>query len=134
MSEERNVRDETRIERLIGNAYNRLPEPEPSRLNAVEECLMRALPRRETKRGTVGWYWWLIAALAASAAATWWAGGYLSGGSQKEEIVPQAPTQLDEPRRESLPEPARETGEKSSNVESPTRTNERPLIYRRERY
>jgi len=134
MSEERNVRDETRIERLIGNAYNRLPEPEPSRLNAVEECLMRALPRREAKRGTVGWYWWLIAALAASAAATWWAGGYFSGGSQKEEIVPQVPTPMDEPRRETSPEPARATSEKSSNVGSPAQTSDRPLIYRRERY
>lgn len=139
MSKENNVRDETYIGRLIGDAYSRLPEPESSRLDAVEGRLLRALPWRETKRGPVNWYWWLIAAVAASAAATWWAGEYFSSEPQKdgpreEAIAPQVPAPMDAPRRATSPEPARATSEKSSDVESPARTNRRPLIYRQERY
>lgn len=138
MSKESNVRDEAYIGRLIGDAYSRLPEPESSRLDAVEGRLLRALLRRETKPGPVNWYWWLIAAAAAGAAATWWAGEYFSGEPQKdgpreEAIAPQGSAPMDAPRREASPEPARTTSEKSSDVESPVRTNRRPLIYRQER-
>lgn len=138
MSKESNVRDEAYIGRLIGDAYSRLPEPESSRLDAVEGRLLRALPRRETKPGPVNWYWWLIAAVAASAAAAWWAGEYFRGEPRQDEprqqeVVPQGSAPMDAPRREAPPAPARATSEKSPDVESPVRTNRRPLIYRQER-
>ncbi len=121
--------DDERLGRLIGAAFDRLPEPAPARLKAVEDRLAVRLVRRE-KQSRPGWYWWLMAALAAGAGAAWWAGGYFGGEPRKEDLIPPVLAPTDE----TPPQSVRETGVESPNVESPAQTNEPSLIYRRERY
>lgn len=77
--------DNERLGRLIGAAFEQLPEPVPARLKAVEDRLALNLARRE-RRSRPGWYWWLMAALIASGAAAWWSGTAWRSGQDKRDV------------------------------------------------
>src|SRR5947209_8007939 len=93
MSKE-SLSDET-LARLLAASYERLPDAEFARLDAIEARLMRALPRTSASRRVPGWYWWLLAAFVATASAAWWAGDYFFGAASlrqsAERSVPTVP-------------------------------------------
>lgn len=67
---------EDRCERLIRQAHDGLPAPDPRRLAAIEASLAERQTSRRTNRR-----WWFAAALVAaagSAAALWWTLDYPS--------------------------------------------------------
>jgi hypothetical protein len=68
------VPDDGRLERLIVSVYKRMPEPEFSRLDRIEERLGRALPPVQTRRKVNTIYWWAVLLLTGGlATAAWWA-------------------------------------------------------------
>ena len=125
------VPDDERLERLIGAAFDRLPEPAPSRLKAVEDRLVAGLPQRPGKRRTPGFYWWLAAMLVANGAAAWWAGERFYTAAPEPAPAQQTPAIRDEsPVAPSAP--AREQSKDSPNIDP--RTNQPPAIYKKEQY
>lgn len=122
--------DEDSLGRLIVIAYDRLPEPEPSRLKAVEERLARALPRRAAKQRNVGWYWWLIIGLVATGAAAWSVLEYFSEGQVVPAVEPlsKAPPAISSERAP----PRQPENSAPQGVREPT-DKRRPFIFERER-
>lgn len=123
-----NKPDEKQLVDLIAAAFNRLPEPAPAKLKAVEERLTSVLRQRETKGRTAGWYWWLLVGLAATGAAAWWGGTlWRPAGEEKStpvEIIETAPSGREEGSRSGAPR-------KEAPVEMDQKRS--PTIYRRER-
>lgn len=121
--------DDERLGRLIGAAFEQLPEPVPARLKAVEDRLALDLARRE-KRSGPGRYWWLMAALVASGAAAWW-----SGGTWWRPAPDAKPTPVE---TETLPSAQQATTLRSDKERDAatmeTDRNRTPTIYRRERH
>jgi len=119
--------DET-LERLIGAAFDRLPEPDGVRLSALERRLAlsgRAVPAR---RRRVSWYWWVAAALVASGAAAWWGSERMRSiepDTSRNTRAPAAPANTPEPSDVTKAKPTPRT------PAAPAGTTE---IYRRERY
>jgi len=123
---------EKHIEEAIAAAFERLPDPDPTRLKSLEERLSRAAfraRRRERPRWT---YWWLILGFAATGAAAWWGGEYFSGESRKPAIEQHAPDVTGEPERAGTLEPGAERKRDSATL--PGRAADSPTIYRRETY
>lgn len=121
--------DNDNWQRLIGAAFDALPEPDASRLKAVAEQLVFSPAPRPTKRRSAGWYWWLLAALVASGAAAWWGGEYfrslapISNSSAPAETEPSAHDAPAAEPRGALP-----------TADSDKRARDPIPIYRRERY
>ena len=131
--------DETRLGRLIAQAFDSLPSPDPGRIAEIEARLTRR-PAVLSKRA-IAWlhYWWLVIALASAGAATamWWVLDY----PLEEEPAPQIAAPPLEPRSETPPE-SRTAIEQTAPLpsEDPASAGERepaqkrgPIIYRRER-
>gem|GEM_PF-4331037 len=123
--------DEKRLQALISTAFDRLPEPDPARVKALEERLLRRASRPAGRERSARFrYWWLVAALAASGAAAWWAGEYFA-----REPKHDAPTSFETTGSRSYVEkrdaerPPSE--DRQSEASGPGR---RPDIYRREQY
>ena len=121
--------DDERLGSLIGAAFDRLAEPAPARLKAVEERLVLVLGVGAKKRRTPGWYWWLAATVVASGAAAWWAVGYdLSSGPETPmPAVPAPPAAVTE---RTGPGPRERVESPPPNESAQTRGS---VIYRRER-
>ena len=135
--------DETRLESLIAQAFERLPSPDPGRMAEIEARLTRR-PAFVRQR-TIAWlrYWWLVIALASAGAATatWWVLDY----PLEEEPEPQMSVPLLAPPLEPLPETPPESRTAIEQTaprpsEDPASAGERelgqkrgPIIYRRER-
>lgn len=107
---------------LIAPAFERLPEPDPRRLAAIEQSLLEQprLPRR-----TRFAWWWLAGALVAGAAsALWWAVDYDSEEGVEQPVpgiaAPKAAPPVTPPARGDSKAPA-------SPAQKPG-----PRIYRRE--
>jgi len=66
--------DEERLTQQVRHAFDALPEPEASRLEALEQRLVRQRPLPRTRRRPPQVFWWLMAALMATGAAAWWVG------------------------------------------------------------
>ena len=130
---------EKHIEEAIATAFERLPDPDPTRLKSLAERLSRATsraPRRERSRWI---YWWLILGLAATGAAAWWAGEYFTGEPFDNDVVPHTPSAPafesgGESRDDDVHEPAGGIEDRAPNAESAAGTGQSPTIYRRERY
>lgn len=120
--------DDERLGRLIGAAFDPLPEPEPARLKAVEDRLTHTLAGRKTKRRAAGWYWWLMATLAVTGAAAWWGEGHLS----REPSSTPAPQGTDSGRTPTTEDRIRD--KRGGPVEAAAPSDQRPEIFRRERY
>ena len=131
--------DEMDLERLIVQAFETLPSPDPGRIAGIEERLM-CRPALVSKR-TIAWlrYWWLVIALTGAGAATamWWVLDY----PLEEEPAPQIAAPPLEPRSETPPESRTPTEQSAPRPsEDPVSAGDRepgqkrgPIIYRRER-
>lgn len=117
--------DNERLGQSIGAAFDRLPDPVPARLKAIEDRLAAALPKGKTAPRTGGWYWWLIAALITSGAAAWWAGTLWQPAAEDRPTIPVEIT-------EAAPATPRQRSE-STEREKETSQKRSPTIYRRER-
>lgn len=135
--------DETRLERLIAQAFEGLPSPDPGRIAEIEERLTRR-PALVRKR-VIAWlrYWWFVLLFTGAGAATamWWVLDYpLEEDPAPEISLPLSAPPL-APRSETPPEsrtPTEQTAPRPS--QDPVSTGDRepgqkhgPIIYRRER-
>ena len=116
---------ETRLEEMIGAAFDRRAEPDATRLKMLEERLGRLATRTTTSRRPVSMYWWLLLVLAATGAAAWWSETLWRAPSGVEKAaVETAPT-----NREEIAPPTKAQGHNGVQVEQ----GRSPMIYRRER-
>lgn len=127
-------RGEGDFERILGAAFDRLPEPDATRLRAIEERLSRAARRAPEKRKSRWFYWWLVAGLAATGAAAWWTGEIWTAGSSKSEGEHSAPAvgEVIAPEREA----SKHSEQKDAGSETEPNNNSKSssAIYRREAY
>lgn len=107
------------IEKLIAEAYGRLPGPEPARVTQIAERLASHRPSRH-RVNRLPW-WIVILALSGAAAATWYAGETWRSGARRnaEPSVPDV-------RYENQ----NETGKAAEDRPAPR--DPRGLIYKRE--
>lgn len=120
------------LETLIGAAFDRLPEPDSTRLREVEERLARRASRRFTGRARELGFWWLLAALAATGAAAWWGGEYLADKTARDPIERRIETAVPSPAQQA---PRDEEGSAEPRSIPPTAPpGPERQIYRRERY
>lgn len=76
--------DDNYLAQSIAKAFERLPEPEAARLEALERRLAVRIGRPgSTKRPRAG-FWWLTAVLFATGAAAWWGGEHWYGAVSRE--------------------------------------------------
>jgi len=62
------------VKTMIGEAYSRLPGPDPIRLNMIERRLVEQFPAVSRRRSRARVTWWGFGLLAfAAGAAAWWA-------------------------------------------------------------
>jgi hypothetical protein len=129
--------DEEVLVKMLSTAFDRLPEPDVTRLTALEQRLDRHLRTSQNQRKHPALYWWMLGGLIATGAAAWWVGDYFRTGAP---VVP-APQQNSAPaagspedslrgRPQQEPAPERQPGEQRQGAEQ----KEAPVIYRRERY
>jgi hypothetical protein len=124
--------DEKRFEDAFAAAFERLPEPDPSRLKLLEERLGRAttrIPRRPRPRWT---YWWLILGLVATGAAAWWGGEYLRRAPQTP-VVKHEERAFDSPSSE-VQEGTRAETNRADEAQTGEGVSRQREIYRREQY
>ncbi len=118
-------RGEKGLEEMIAAAFDRLPEPDATRLKVLEERLGRSAKRTATSRRPASMYWWLLLGLAATGAAAWWSGTLWQAPSEVEKAAAETtPT-----NRERVAPPTEAQGHKGVEVER----KQSPMIYRRER-
>jgi hypothetical protein len=118
--------EEKKFADVIATAYGRLPDPELTRLKAVEDRLIRALPRQRSEKSASSWLGWLIFGLATSAVAGWWV-SELFVGDPKQDSTPPAVIE----RQDAKPEQGNKNG---IGTQSPNESKNSPTIYRREAY
>lgn len=124
--------DDDNLEQLIGNAFRRLPEPDPARLKAIASRLRRAAVREPAPRWRAFRYGWLIAGLVATGAAAWWAGEHAVW--RNAPVAATTTTSFDtEPKRSATEQPGAE--QSAPQMEPPAKIKrETPNVYRREAY
>ena len=137
--------DETRLERLIAQAFEGLPSPDPGRIAGIEERLMRRPAFAFVSKRAIAWlrYWWFVLLFAGAGAATamWWVLDYPLEEEPAPEIAlplsapplapePETPRESRTPTEQTAPRPSQDppsAGERESGQKHG------PIIYRRER-
>lgn len=126
--------EENSLERSVGAAFDRLPEPEAARLEALERRLAEragaAVPRRRTSTR----FWWLMAGLVATGAAAWWGGENWREPESRHESRPVQPDADATTGRENAPGPDRKGTARQLEGAEPGSDNDSPTIFRREVY
>jgi hypothetical protein len=126
--------DDDYLARSVAAAFDRLPEPEAARLEALERRLtLRAPVAARRSKGRLG-FWWLMAGLVATGAAAWWGGAYRRDAAPKPLPRAAARAGTDAAKSGSEPDAARETGKTSSQDEATESETNSQTIYRREVY
>lgn len=126
--------DERHLVGSIVAAFDRLPEPELARLEALERRLSRRLSDSASAKKPRARFWWLLAGLVATGAAAWWGGEYLRGTDSRPVPRFSAPNITAPSEHQDQHDSARESGsEKSSDASSESETGSQ-TIYRREVY
>ena len=120
--------DDSRLENLIGAAFDRLPDPDSTRLREIEERVARCASRGSEGNVRRRSFWWLIAALTATGAAAWWGGEYLG----REPSPAPATQQIDLERVPATTERIRDN--RTQPVAPAAPDGGQREIYRRERY
>ncbi|MBI3574798.1 MAG: hypothetical protein HY083_03990 [Gammaproteobacteria bacterium] len=121
---------EREIADLIAPVFDRVAEPDPQRLAAIERQLLEQ-PRLRG-RSKLAW-WWLVGALLAGAASAWWWAVDYDSGKEQEAPAPSvtspsvAPSTANETAR---PRPAEDAGPATDR--EPAQKQGR-VIYQRER-
>ena len=112
------------MEKLIAEAYDRLPGPEPARVTQIAERLAH---RQSSGRGRAGLNrlpWWIvILALSGAAAASWYAGDLWRRSEH--------PVGGTAPARPEI-QGDRDNGAGKSSDDGSTKRDPRGLIYKRE--
>lgn len=119
--------DERDLEESIGAAFDRLPEPDSTRLREIEERLTRRASRPSVRQAPRWIYWGLLAGLAATGAAAWWGGQYLSR-------APEPATVEQQPERSAAPGTERIPDRRAEPVAPAEPNGAQREIYRREMY
>jgi len=129
-----NLIDEAQLKRLIGDAFDALPEPDAFRLNSLEDRLTRNLSQPSTKSKPSLWYWWVIGALAATGAAAWWVGERIRQAEAPRIEQPVESAVVEEPRKQTTEEAGAEAQmrERAKFTPEDRHTRPPPVIYQRE--
>lgn len=126
--------DEPHLAQSIAAAFDRLPEPEAARLEALERRLARSLARSTSRKGSRARFWWLMAGLVATGAAAWWGGEHWRSAALKPELRAPASTAVGETERDAKPLSREEHKAEPSNKKSSESNANSPTIYQREAY
>ena len=124
--------DESDLARLIGAAFDRLPEPAAARLEGLERRLLERPSRTSSTKRPRASFWWLLAGLVATGAAAWWGGEYLSGSQSQRAPPLSAPSVTETPERQDQQGFARERGDEQSENVLPKSETRSQTIYQRE--
>lgn len=118
---------ERELEERIQAAFDRLPDPDPTRLRTLEARFVRQArgePKQIRPRGV---YWWLILGLVATGAAAWWSGTWWQWSTTERVAAPVGMPPESHPGSVRPDDSAmKETGARTEHKPSST-------IYRRER-
>ena len=112
------------MEKLIAEAFDRLPGPEPPRVTQIAERIARrqASGRGRSRLNRLPW-WIVILALSGAAAASWYAGElWRHSGNPIDESTPALPDIQGN----------HENGVGKSSGDASARQDPRGLIYKRE--
>jgi hypothetical protein len=120
--------DDSQLARLIAQAHDRFPSPDPRRLAAIEAQLVA--PMRARRRSSATW-WWLAVALATGAAAAWWTVNYPLEKQEQPPVPAIAPPQGSPPATERTPPRPAESGGPEAGTGSAQKSG--PVIFRSER-
>ena len=126
--------EEAQLEKLIVSVYERLPVAEISRLNRVEERLVRKLALKKTERKVNTLPWWIVLLLAGGiAAAAWQIGEILSNRGGKPDTEEQRASSNVINQDKSGVEDKEHISNQQKNDTNINNGNS-PIIYRRENF
>lgn len=123
---------EHRLEELIRESFELSAGPDMSRLNQLEQRLIRKLPAPQTRKKMNTLPWWFVLLLTGGlAAATWWAGERIMNRDNRNSETP-GPVETEQLERNNGSD--ENNSENASQVQEPEAFIEResPLIYQRE--
>ena len=126
------IPDEASLEKLVMSVYERMPVAEISRLNRIEERLVRKLALQQPSGHANKIPWWIVLLLAGSfAAAAWWAGDiYNAVTNGDDNITNRQDTVLQQ--RETPVHPDADPENQPAIQENQDVNKQSPVIYQRE--
>ena len=135
--------DEEALVKMLATAFDRLPEPDVTRITALEQRLDRQLRMSQNRRKHPALYWWMLGGLFATGAAAWWAGDYYWGEKDNvieirqdrsilpQNVIPQSPAMLKDEKVSPTPDAQEQNQHEDAGGE---KTKQPSVIYRRESY